>query len=123
MDAGVYLDAAWMPNLGIVGNRVITEAGHPAILLRWPDMGVPDNDRLALATTWARDYLERGKGVEVACIGGHGRTGTFIACILREYGFSAKGAIAVVRKKVCKHCIEAQKQEELIASWPRGEVR
>jgi hypothetical protein len=38
--------------------------------------------------------LEAGEGIIVHCLGGIGRTGTVIGCVLRELGFSADEAIA-----------------------------
>jgi hypothetical protein len=49
--------------------------------LRWPDFRLP-SDRVAAADAlreaWARAETER---VEIACAGGHGRTGTALACL------------------------------------------
>ncbi len=38
--------------------------------------------------------LDAGEGIIVHCLGGIGRTGTVIGCVLRELGFSADEAIA-----------------------------
>src|SRR5215470_10975911 len=66
-DFGLYLDPMWMPE-------------WPSQHLDWPDFGVPNDlttadERILDALTRARD----GDVVEVACIGGHGRTGTVLA--------------------------------------------
>jgi protein-tyrosine phosphatase len=37
--------------------------------------------------------IDAGEGVIVHCLGGIGRTGTVIGCVLREFGFSADEAI------------------------------
>ncbi len=116
-DAGVYLDWSWIRKLGIIGHNIRCVGGYPALLMDWPDMGLPKDRELALAIAWTRRYLDAGKSVEVACIGGHGRTGTFIGCLLREYGFKAEAAIEVVRGVVCEECIETTPQEKFIASW------
>jgi hypothetical protein len=115
--AGVYLDSSWIRRLGIVGHAINTNAGFPALLVDWPDMGVPKLNYLRTAVDWTKWYLKQGGKVEVACIGGHGRTGTFLAVLLREYGFSAHDAVEVVRKAVCSNCIETQKQIDLIVKW------
>jgi hypothetical protein len=47
--------------------------------LRWPDFGLPSDPaaaEAALREAWARAAAER---VEIACAGGHGRTGTALA--------------------------------------------
>src|SRR5262245_41119778 len=49
--------------------------------LRWRDFGLPsdrDEARRVLREVWDRALTER---VEVACGGGHGRTGTALACL------------------------------------------
>lgn len=117
VDAGVYLDSSWVRKLGVIGHEIRCAAGYPALLLDWPDMGTPDKHHLEIAITWTRRYLAAGKAVEVACIGGHGRTGTFIGCLLREYGFGPKEAVKIVKEVVCKECIETSPQEKLIAEW------
>jgi protein-tyrosine phosphatase len=40
------------------------------------------------------DCLEKGEGVAVHCVGGTGRTGTVIGCVLRSRGYSAGEVIA-----------------------------
>jgi protein-tyrosine phosphatase len=37
--------------------------------------------------------MEAGKGIVVHCVGGIGRTGTVIGCVLRDLGFSADEVI------------------------------
>src|SRR5579884_3411793 len=81
-DFGLYLDPAWAPT-------------WPAVLLDWPDLGVP-TDR-AEADRQIRAAYERAKAgerVEVACIGGHGRTGTVLACMAILAGVPAQEAVA-----------------------------
>ena len=49
--------------------------------VRWPDFWLPtdrDDARAALARAWERSSEGR---VEVACLGGQGRTGTALACL------------------------------------------
>lgn len=116
-DGGVYLDPSWLPKLGVVGHRLRSAPGFVTVYLHWQDMGVPAKKHLSLALRWTRDLLEAGKSVEVACIGGHGRTGTFLACLLREHGYSAQAAILAVREEVCPNCIESAAQIALIKEW------
>ena len=54
----------------------------PAVALDWPDFGVPADAEVADAEIRAAFLRARsGERVEVACIGGHGRTGTVLACM------------------------------------------
>jgi len=118
-DAGIYLDQQWLMKLGVIGHRILSAGKHPATIAHWPDMGVPRRQHLALALDWVNLYLSEGKAVEVACVGGHGRTGTFIACALREYGASLTDAVSTVRDLVCQQCVETVPQRDLIQSWER----
>ena len=49
--------------------------------IRWPDFRLPADEAdvlPALTEAWERAAAER---VEIACAGGHGRTGTALACL------------------------------------------
>jgi len=50
------------------------------------------------AARLAAQHLGHGEGVVVHCLGGTGRTGTVLACALRELGRSADEAIDAVRE-------------------------
>jgi hypothetical protein len=54
--------------------------------------------RIWNAAHLAAELVNGGEGVVVHCIGGTGRTGTVLACALRELGRSADEAIASVRE-------------------------
>ncbi|MDI9394353.1 MAG: tyrosine-protein phosphatase [Euryarchaeota archaeon] len=41
------------------------------------------------ATAVIRDKMDEGEGIVVHCIGGRGRTGTVLGCVLKDLGFSA----------------------------------
>ena len=65
--------------------------------LRWPDFGLPADPAAVLPTlteAWQRAATER---VEIACAGGHGRTGTALACLAILDGVPAATAVAFVR--------------------------
>lgn len=78
-------------------------------------------DRTAPPVGWEfwrrlRDKFEEGWAVVACCMGGHGRTGTCLAALLIEDGFSADDAIDHVRTVHCKEAIETESQE-LYLSW------
>ena len=65
----LYLDHKWKPPWTL---------DH----LDWPDLGVPDDAAHVVAAL--RTVLERdraGQRGEAGCLGGHGRTGTALACL------------------------------------------
>ena len=55
--------------------------------------------------------LEKGKTVELGCGGGHGRTGTILACLLIEAeGLDPKDAINEVKARYCSEAVETLSQ-------------
>lgn len=100
---GLYLDHRWQPTW---------VHGH----LDWPDFGVPADP--ALAVTALRSLLDRartGERVEVGCLGGHGRTGTALACLAVLAGYRAADAVAWIRAEYCPKAVETAEQEAFIA--------
>ena len=52
-----------------------------------------ENERIRKAVASAVDAWRSEQGVVVHCVGGRGRSGTVLGCVLRELGFSAGEAI------------------------------
>jgi protein-tyrosine phosphatase len=63
--------------------------------------------RAALEEAWARAVSER---VEVACSGGHGRTGTALACLAVLDGVPPDEAVAWVREHYRRRAVETPAQ-------------
>jgi hypothetical protein len=82
--------------------------------LRWPDFGLP-SDRLAARNAFL-DIWERAEHqrVEVACGGGHGRTGTALACIAVIDGHPATDAVQYVREHYSPHAVETPWQRRYV---------
>lgn len=102
---GVYLDPKWQPP-------------WPHTIVDWPDFGVPA-DRSQLATVLG-DLLARaraGELVEVGCLGGHGRTGTALACLAILAGTDPGDAVAWVRSAYCVKAVETPEQEAFVAGF------
>jgi protein-tyrosine phosphatase len=98
-DFGLYLDPQWTPT-------------GPFVMLDWPDFGVP-SDRAA-ADTEIRGAFARaraGERVEIACIGGHGRTGTVLACMAILAGVPADAAVEWVRSTYCRRAVQEPSQQ------------
>jgi hypothetical protein len=97
-DFGLYLDPMWTPT-------------WPAEHLDWPDFGVPKDltsadEQILEAYRRARD----GHAVEVACIGGHGRTGTVLACMAVLAGVAPPDAVSWVRQHYCERAVQEPSQ-------------
>lgn len=74
--------------------------------VRWTDFRLPVNRsdaQDALIEAWQRAELER---VEIACDGGHGRTGTALACLAVLDGVPARKAVAYVRQHYSSRAVE-----------------
>ena len=91
--------------------------GWESLWLRWPDFGLPADPaavRPALALAWQR--AEAGR-VEVACAGGHGRTGTALACLAILDGVPSSEAVAFVREHYRRRAVETSGQRHYVARF------
>ena len=68
-----------------------------------------------LTDAWQRAGTER---VEVACAGGHGRTGTALACLAILDGVPSSEAVAFVRQGYDPHAVETFRQRRYVARFP-----
>ncbi len=85
--------------------------------LRWRDFLLPADDdavRRTLAEAWQRAATER---VEVACAGGHGRTGTALACLAIIDGVASQEAVSFVRQHYDRHAVETPAQRRYVERW------
>ncbi len=86
----------------------------PEIQIDWTDYCTPQLHE----KFWIKLYdMLPSKTVICYCQGGHGRTGTAMACLMVASGkYSAVQAINLVRSIYCSSAIEAKSQEDYIAS-------
>ncbi len=85
--------------------------------IHWPDFRLPADDdalRQVMAEAWQRAAAER---VEVACAGGHGRTGTALACVAILDGIPNSDAVAYVREHYHPRAVETPSQRRYVARW------
>lgn len=110
---GVYLDPAWMLN------RVAGLRSQPVLYLGWPDMGTFPINLLYAAVQRTSWYIDQGTEVEIGCIGGHGRTGTFTACLTayRSPKWHSQDIMDFVWRGYCEKAIETTSQDKLIADF------
>jgi hypothetical protein len=89
--------------------------------LRWPDFGLPADPaaaEAALREAWERAAAER---VEIACAGGHGRTGTALACLAVLDGVPGREAVRYVRAHYAARAVETPGQRRFVARFPPGQ--
>lgn len=89
--------------------------------VEWTDFGLPVDPpaaREALTDAWQRATHER---VEIACLGGLGRTGTVLACLAVLDGLSADSAIDLVRTRYDVRAIETPEQVGFVNDFAIGQ--
>jgi hypothetical protein len=102
---GLYLDERWAPP-------------WPHTHVEWPDFGVPaDLDGFRAALADALERARRGEIVELGCLGGHGRTGTALACLAILTGTPTNEAVEWVRANYCENAIETDEQLRLVTDF------
>jgi len=98
----------------LTAHDVALEDLHGGLMPRDAD---EEQRRVWQAAQLAADYVGRGDGVVVHCVGGTGRTGTVLACALCRLGHSVDEAIDAVRKHRPRWP-EAPWQEEVVRLGP-----
>jgi hypothetical protein len=85
------------------------------IIIDWPDYGIIPVQREFFETIWNAIKQQKKKNVVVFCVGGHGRTGTCVACLMTVINEIHGGqAIKQVREGYCSHAIETKEQETMV---------
>jgi protein-tyrosine phosphatase len=109
-DFGLYLGAA------ILRRRHEAALTWPHEWVPWPDFLLPlDRDAAARSIIRLHDRARSGLGVEVACNGGIGRTGTAIACLATRTGLSPKEAVRWTRAHYHHRAVETPWQRRWVA--------
>lgn len=98
LDANMRRGLAWPWKGGVEVEFPITDMNAPT-----------DAETFKALITWTCTQLQEGKKVHVGCIGGHGRTGTFLAALTAELT-GEKDAIQYVRKNYCEKAVESVSQ-------------
>lgn len=62
---------------------------------------------------WVSEQIVAGKKVHAGCIGGHGRTGTFLAALVTHMT-GIEDSITYVRENYCKKAVESSSQVEFL---------
>lgn len=79
-----------------------------------PDMGVPTSpENFGKLVDWTLAQMEGGAKVHAGCIGGHGRTGMFLAALVAA-ATGRKDAITYVRENYCKKACETSVQIDFL---------
>jgi protein-tyrosine phosphatase len=96
-------------------SKLFKEPRIDEIVINWPDYGVIDVSREFFETIWKAIKQQNKKNVVVFCVGGHGRTGTCVGCLMTVInGIHGGQAIKQVRDGYCSHAIETKEQETMV---------
>mgnify|MGYP001618846850 CR=1 FL=1 len=123
VDIHIVLDSIWIRGGDIYANFVDApyhSTEQKRLYVSWPDQGVISIARVHQVVTYIVKTVESGSAVGVSCHGGHGRTGTLLACLLVYKGHTANQAINFLRTRYCKKSVESVAQEHLIAGYGRS---
>jgi len=117
--AGIYLDDGWLQGRLATNTGAEVDMFSPAALyIGWPDFGVIELNMLSEAIEWALPYLHNKSNImEIACMGGHGRTGTFVAALMIREGWAVTDAMAYLRGGYCTKAVESKAQEDLLTAY------
>lgn len=91
-------------------------AGMRSLALPIPDGGTPASG-WPLADLLAQLRAASGERVAVHCLGGLGRSGLVVGCLLTDLGWSAAGALEALRRARGPSCPETAAQVEYIRGW------
>jgi hypothetical protein len=87
------------------------------VIVNFPvtDMQAPkDAVEFKKMVAWLKAQGQAGKKIHIGCIGGHGRTGTLLAALVKEVTGNVD-AISYVRKNYCAKAVESNEQVRFLA--------
>lgn len=109
-DLGCYAYGGWNP-------------ASPALFIPWQDYGLPtcSYETAARSIKMAFDAAKSGDTVEVGCMGGHGRTGTILACmaVMADEELTGQAAVKYIQATHCTKAVETSTQEWFVR-WFRA---
>lgn len=105
----------------LVGIKMAVEIDHPHdVSVPTVDFSVPDPGDLTKGIKAAFDSMADGNDIYVGCMGGIGRTGLFMAVMVRALGSYEKNEVdpvTYVRKYYNAHAVETPEQKEYVETF------
>ena len=110
------------PGKGYYGIKLAPEVNVPAhLVVKIPDFGLPRELDTYSALRVLLYQAALGRKVYIGCMGGYGRTGTFLALLYRLLG--VKDSIEFVREIYDSHAVETEAQEHFVKTLFTGPLR
>lgn len=91
-------------------------AGWPYRWVRWRDFRLPDSTDDAVSALQEAHARAGHERVEIACVGGIGRTGTALALLAVMSGVAPDDAVGWVRANYHPRAVETRRQRRWVAS-------
>jgi hypothetical protein len=124
-DMGMYFADSWSRSINLVTSTGVRThyrwSLYPNIQVAWNDGGVISTELMDDLVTTIQEHLDKKEIIEVGCLGSHGRTGTFLACLLGlTEGLTATQAINTLRQRYCEKAVETDAQINLVHDYLGG---
>lgn len=133
-DYALFFSTGWKRDIMDPDVEIYTPGNKPAVpdlgqhdrsnwpsmaFVYWADYKAPNPDVVRYAK-WTAEQWRSGKSIQFGCMGGHGRTGTFIAMVLVEaLGKTGQEGFDWVREKYCADAIEGKAQEDFVKNYTK----
>lgn len=106
---GIFLDNLWKRSI---------KSCKDTYIIHWPDGSSVSIYVINSIINILEDMLKRNIKVNICCIGGHGRTGTVLACLICKLeGITPNEAIYRVWSEYCKKAIENKNQINMVFDY------
>jgi len=115
----VALDYTWVGSGAV--SKILWRLGIPVLLVLVRDFTPPSMEQMDVIVSYIKTIISMGKKVVVACLGGHGRTGTVLAVWAGLNG--VKNPVEYVRRVYCPRAVETPEQEEFVYKYLRERTR
>jgi len=118
LDTNIWLAQFRAPELMYYRNLPVElpydESGPGDIIFPISDQKVPSQARMEQLFDIIKLLLSMGQEIGVSCQGGHGRTGTVLACVYGRFNPQDPDPAETIRETICDRMIESMAQEEFI---------
>lgn len=98
------------------------QQGYADVTVAVHDFRAPDPEALRLAVIAGIKAAFRGDAIYVGCGAGIGRTGTYLAAVLKVF-FPHSDPVALVREQYLSYAVETKDQEQLLANFDVTAIR